>query len=318
MYWAKDLRDRVALYSGKRDGDSLTYRRPWEQRIREALEEDLFALYLQPIQDREGAVTRWEVLLRLTEPGGVAVPPAAFLDSAERSGLIHAIDRWVVSNAMEFAARYPADVPITLEINLSGKGIGDQELLRTIERNLEQLGVDASRLVFEVTETAAIADVEQAKAFISRLKQLGCSFALDDFGVGFSSFYSLKLLDVDYLKIDGSFIRNLANDHVDREVVTAITHMAHAMGMATVAEFVGDQATAQILRDIGVDYLQGYHVGMPVPAEQAFLDAQAITSEPAVHPVRWSDGSGGRRTLFRTARMKEIRGATAQRDFEAA
>ncbi|MFN0094922.1 MAG: putative bifunctional diguanylate cyclase/phosphodiesterase [Dehalococcoidia bacterium] len=315
MYWAKDLRDRVALYSSEREGDSLTYRQPWEQRIREGLEHDLFALYLQPIQDRMGGINRWEVLLRLIEPDGEAVPPGAFLDAAERSGLIHSIDRWVVQKSLEFAARYPADIPMSLEINLSGKGIGDQELLRLVEQGVEEHGIDSSRLIFEITETVAIADVEQAKAFITRLKAIGCRFALDDFGVGFSSFYSLKQLDVDYLKIDGSFIRNLANDPVDREVVTAITHMAHAMGVLTVAEFVGDAPTAEILREIGVDYLQGYHVGMPVPAEQAFLEAMAVTALPA---ARWSDGSGGRRSIFRTARMKEVRSVRPARTPEAA
>ncbi len=172
-------------------------------------------------------------------------------------------------------------------------------MLRIVESGIAELEIDASRLIFEITETAAIADVEQAKDFVSHLKRLGCRFALDDFGVGFSSFYSLKQLDIDYLKIDGSFIRNLASDPVDREVVTAITHMAHAMGMLCVAEFVGDAVTAALLAAIGVDYLQGYHIGRPEPATDVLAIASMramLLAETGVIPISESAARDLRRS----------------------
>ena len=255
----------------------------WERRIREALATDCFVLYAQPILDLRGdvphgaaatvasvaSVASYELLLRLHTEAGEVVLPGAFLDVAERSGLIRAIDRWVVRQAIGIiAAETAAGRQITLEVNLSGKSITDPELLPLIARELHQSGIDPADLVFEITETAAIADIDEARRFITTLKQLGCRFAIDDFGVGFSSFYYLKHLPVDYLKIDGSFVSNLARDLVDQHLVKAIVEVARGLGKQTIAEFVGDDQTVRLLRQFGVDFAQGYHTGRPRPVAE--------------------------------------------------
>ncbi len=242
----------------------------WERRIREALADDCFVLYAQPILDLHSAarprVSAYELLLRLRSEDGEVVLPGAFLDVAERSGLIRAIDRWVVRQAIGIvAAETAAGRRITLEVNLSGKSITDPELLPLIARELRASGIEPADLIFEITETAAIADIEEARRFIATLKELGCRFAIDDFGVGFSSFYYLKHLPVDYLKIDGSFVSNLPRDLVDQHLVRAIVEVARGLGKQTVAEFVGDDQTVRLLRQFGVDYAQGYHTGRPRP-----------------------------------------------------
>ena len=155
-----------------------------------------------------------------------------------------------------------------LNINLSGKSIGDLKLATLIEEALTQAGIDASRLNFELTETAAIANIEDAKAFASRLRARGCKFALDDFGAGFGSFYYLKNFPFDSLKIDGEFIRGLSSSSMDRLVIEAIVSIARGMGKTTVAEFVTDERTIHLLREIGVDFAQGYHIGMPRPVSE--------------------------------------------------
>ncbi len=250
----------------------------WERRIREALASDYFVLYAQPILDLRGAAPRdvssYELLLRLRTEDGEVVLPGAFLDVAERSGLIRAIDRWVVRQAIGIvAAEMAAGRQITLEVNLSGKSITDAELLPLIARELHGSGIDPGALVFEITETAAIADIEEARRFIATLKELGCRFAIDDFGVGFSSFYYLKHLPVDYLKIDGSFVNNLPRDLVDQHLVKAIVEVARGLAKQTIAEFVGDDQTVRLLRQFGVDFAQGYHTGRPRPVSE-LLDSR--------------------------------------------
>ncbi len=166
--------------------------------------------------------------------------------------------------------RCPTAEPLHLEVNLSGKALTDSRLLALIERELTATNVDPACLVWEITETTAIADIHRAKEFIGALKGLGCQFALDDFGIGFSSFYHLKHLPVDYLKIDGSFIRNLQHDPVDQHLVQAMVQVAKSLGKKTIAEFVENNATLEKLRTIGVDYVQGYGIGRPQPVAQAF------------------------------------------------
>jgi EAL domain-containing protein (putative c-di-GMP-specific phosphodiesterase class I) len=187
--------------------------------------------------------------------------PGDFLPPAERFGLAPAIDRWVV----ERAARLARDRRI--EVNLSGQSIGDQSLPDFIESELERSGGDPSNLIFEITETAAAHDLVQARALADRLTALGCGFALDDFGTGYGSFTYLKHLPVSYLKIDMDFVRNIAEDQSDRQVVKAIVDVARNFGIKTIAEGVESQVTLELLRGFGVDLVQGYHLGRPAPVE---------------------------------------------------
>jgi PAS domain S-box-containing protein/diguanylate cyclase (GGDEF)-like protein len=231
--------------------------------VRRALAEDRFTLYWQPIVELAGGeATQYELLLRMIGEDGAIVPPGAFIEVAERFGLIGDIDRWVITRAIRLLAERP---DVRLEVNVSGCSLSDAELPSFVERELIGSGVDPSRLVFEITETSAIADMEQAREFAERLTRLGCRFALDDFGAGFSSFHYLKYLPLDYLKIDGDFVRGLASSPTDRLVVKAMVDIARGMGMKTIAEFVEDAETVTLLRELGVDYSQGYHHGRPVP-----------------------------------------------------
>lgn len=256
--------NRFAVYSPaeeEREQANLA----WTARLRRALQEDRFRLHLQPILDlRLGRPTAYEALLRLVSETGEVVLPGAFLGPAERFGLMRDIDRWVVGRAVRLVAELgERSRDLRLHVNLSGKAVGDRELLALIERELAATGVPPDALVFEIVETAAVSTIREAQAFITALRALGCRFALDDFGVGFSSFTYLKHLPVDYLKIDGGFIRDLPHDPVDQHLVRAIVEVARGLGMRTVAEFVADGETVEILRRIGVDLAQGFHIGPP-------------------------------------------------------
>jgi diguanylate cyclase (GGDEF)-like protein/PAS domain S-box-containing protein len=268
MYRAKDDgRNRYSVFVPDADWQAqIESRIGWYQRIREAIENDLFVLHAQPILDLGcGEVTQFELLLRMAD-GSDLVLPGAFLDTAERTGLIQDIDRWVVKRAIGLIADHEAaGRDIRLEVNLSGKAFADAELLPMIQRELLERQIDPSRLVLEVTETAAIANIDEAQRFLRTLRGLGCGFALDDFGVGFSSFSHLKHLPVDYLKIDGSFIRDLSHNPVDQHLVRAMVGVARGLGKRTIAEFVTDEETLSLLREYGVDYAQGYHIREPGP-----------------------------------------------------
>jgi EAL domain-containing protein (putative c-di-GMP-specific phosphodiesterase class I) len=228
-------------------------------------------LYCQPILDLStNEIYQYELLLRLPdEDKGELLPPSAFLYGAERFGLIQSIDGWVVRKAIALIAEHAREgLKLVLNVNLSGKSIGDRKLVALIEETLAESGIDPARLTFELTETAAIGNIEDARTFACGLRARGCQFALDDFGAGFGSFYYLKNFPFDYLKIDGDFIRSFATSPMDRLVVEAIVSIARGMGKKTVAEFVADEETARILRDIGVDFAQGYHIGMPRPVSE--------------------------------------------------
>ena len=230
------------------------------RRLRDALAGDHFVLYCQPIVELEsGRVSQHEVLLRLLEDNH-HLGPEYFLAAAERFGMVREIDRMVVAESIAVLAAGGAG---TLNVNLSGASLGDEGLLRLIEDELAAAGVDPARLVIEVTETAAINDIGAAIGFADRLHALGCKLALDDFGVGFGSLYYLKHLPLDYLKIDGEFIRNLIASPRDRAMVAGMVTMAQNLGLRTVAEFVPDHATVVALRDLQVDCGQGYHLGEP-------------------------------------------------------
>jgi diguanylate cyclase (GGDEF)-like protein/PAS domain S-box-containing protein len=269
MYEAKEQgRNRVSVFAQQFDWRArIESRIGWQQRIREALDHDRFILHAQPILDlASGEITQYELLIRAVEVDGGLVLPGVFLGVAERSGLIQDIDRWVVRRAVAMiAAERDAGQALRLEVNLSGRAFSDPDLAGLIRHEIMAKAIDPSLLVLEVTETAAIANLDEAQRFIETLRAAGCSFALDDFGVGFSSFAHLKYLPVDYLKIDGSFIRDLSRSVVDQHLVRAIVDVARSLGKRTIAEFVEDEDTLALLREFGVDFAQGFHVGRPAP-----------------------------------------------------
>jgi diguanylate cyclase (GGDEF)-like protein/PAS domain S-box-containing protein len=278
MYEAKEAgRNRFALYTPGRGPQGQPSARQTEvEHLRTALRDDRFILYGQRIRDlRDGGAQQYEVLLRLRdEEGGEPLTPSTFLYVAERFGLIQAIDSWVTSQAIELIAESErAGRPLVLHVNISGKSIGDPRVVELAESALTGAGIDPSRLVFEMTETAAIANSEEANAFAHRLRARGCRLALDDFGAGFGSFYYLKNMPFDYFKIDGTLIRGLAASPMDQLVVAAIVGIARGMGKKTIAKFVTDEETIHLLETAGVDHAQGFHVGKPRPLRELVLSA---------------------------------------------
>jgi diguanylate cyclase (GGDEF)-like protein/PAS domain S-box-containing protein len=282
MYAAKDAGGNRYEVS-ESDGQHLTSmqaRLGWVDQIRRGLDDDRFVLFCQPIVHlATDEATQWELLLRLEGEDGELIPPAVFIPTAERFGMIQEIDMWVVKKAIHLLNEHryrPGG--LRLEVNVSGKSMGDSEIPDMVEREIAATGIDPSNLVFEITETAAIANMEQARAFADRLTSLGCRFALDDFGAGFSSFYYLKYLPLNYLKIDGDFITSLTSSVTDQLVVQSMVDIARGMGMKTIAEFVEAPETAAMLKDKGVDYSQGYYHGRPRPVAEEF-------GRPAAAPV---------------------------------
>lgn len=264
-YAAKDFgRNRVHVHQPE---DAELARRHgeirWVSRITEALQDDRLQLFRQsivPVSESEVADTHYEILVRMRDEEGNIVPPGAFIPAAERYNLMPAIDRWVISHAI--ACYEPG---VAYSINLSGTSLSDDSFLDFIRDQLSAPGVPPSAFCFEVTETAAIANLSQATEVIRELKELGCMFALDDFGSGLSSFAYLKNLPVDYLKIDGQFVQGMVDDPIDQAMVKSINEIGHVMGMRTIAEFVETQEILEALREIGVDYAQGYGIDKPHP-----------------------------------------------------
>ncbi len=266
-------RDRVLGYdpTGRSEIDE---RRAWTERVRQATERGLFVLTSQPIVNVEkGVATQHEILLRMRDDGGGLVEPGSFLATAERFGLIGGIDRWVTQQAVRLIAAHNAEGrELTLEVNLSGQTMGDARFPDEVRRELTSSGIDPASLIFEVTETAAVADMEHARLFAQNLTRVGCRFALDDFGAGYASFYYLKHLPISYLKIDGEFVKELPHSRTDQLIVRALVQACQGMGIKTIAEFVTDQTTMDTVRDLGVDFAQGYHLGKPEPVS-ALRDA---------------------------------------------
>jgi EAL domain-containing protein (putative c-di-GMP-specific phosphodiesterase class I) len=207
---------------------------------------------------------------------GEIYPPGAFLPAAERYNLISQIDNWVIEHAFQWMYEHPREVSdiAGFSINLSGLSLGDSGLLENIIRHLKSGRLPGSKIKFEITETAAIANMTNANTFIASLKEYGVEFALDDFGSGLSSFGYLKNLQVDYLKIDGMFVKDMLNDPIDYAMVKAINDIGHVMGIATIAEFVENDEILRRLEDIRVDYVQGYGVGRPVPIEDILYEEE--------------------------------------------
>ena len=272
-YLAKDKgRNRIQIHNP--DDAELRSRfgeMVWVQRIHEALEEERFCLYAQPILDLKSndAGLHAEILVRMRDRDGKLVQPFEFIPAAERYGLMPLLDRWIIRNS--FAALANADRQVTMcAINLSGASFNDEDFVDFIRDQLRISGVSPSLICFEITETAAITNLATADRFIRALKALGCSFALDDFGAGMSSFTYLKNLPVDFIKIDGSFVKQMLNDHTDRAIVDLIARLGEVMGKRTIAEFVENDAMIDMLRIMGVDYAQGYVISKPQPLNDVF------------------------------------------------
>ena len=264
----------------------------WAERIRTALKEDRFVLYEQPIMElARGTIARHEILLRMVGDDGEHIPPMEFLPVAERFGLVQAVDAWVVRNSIALIAEQASlGNELQLEVNISGASVTDPELLVTIEDELAATEINPGSLIFEITETAAIVNIPRARRFAERLAELGCRFALDDFGAGFGGFFYLKHLPFDTLKIDGEFVRGLATSARDQAMVKAIAQVAAELETQTVAEFVGDEATRELLRSYGVDYAQGYHIGKPRPIADTWPVPEPATL-PAAQAVLGAEDS---------------------------
>ncbi|MGA9409828.1 MAG: EAL domain-containing protein, partial [Roseobacter sp.] len=261
-------RNRIHTYR-ENDIDLMRRRKEmqWAARINTALEEARFELFRQAIMplQTEDSGAHYELLLRMRDEQGQVVSPDVFITAAERYGLMPAIDRWVIKNALRWLVS-EADERERLmmcSINLSGQSLVDDKFLPFVIDQFETSGLNPGKICFEITETAAIHNYAQASRFINSLRELGCRFALDDFGTGMSSFGYLKHFPVDFLKIDGSFVKEILHDPIDREMVRSINEIGHLTGKKTIAEFVETDEIITMLRGMGVDYAQGYGVHEP-------------------------------------------------------
>ncbi len=273
-YAAKDMgRNRVHVFHPT--DDALTQRHGemrWTTLITQALEQNRFVLYCQPIStlsDSAQHINHWEILIRMNDEDGNIIPPDSFIPAAERYNKMHSIDRWVIHNVFSAITDGCFNSTVSdkrvIAINLSGASLGDEGMLSYIRTTSEQFGISLHQICFEITETVAISNLTKATQFINELKKLGCRFSLDDFGSGLSSFGYLKNLPVDYIKIDGGFVKDMATDPIDHAMVEAINQIGHVMKIQSIAEWVENEETLSLLKQIGVDFAQGYHIGKPVP-----------------------------------------------------
>ncbi|MFZ2168665.1 MAG: EAL domain-containing protein, partial [Methylococcaceae bacterium] len=276
-YAAKDEgRNRVHVF--RPDDEALSLRHgemQWVSKIQQGLEQNRFCLYGQPIvpltNNDEGL--HFETLIRYQDDKGQIIPPGAFLPAAERYNLASALDRWVISHLFEWIAKTPNFLEnLSLcSVNLSGVSLSDESMLAFISEQFSLWAIPTHKICFEITETAAIANLSYATKFIHHLRERGCLFSLDDFGSGLSSFAYLKNLPVDFLKIDGFFVKDIVDDKVDFAMVKSINEVGHIMGKKTIAEFVENEQIFNLLSERGVDYAQGYGIGKPVPLDALTL-----------------------------------------------
>ncbi len=272
-YMAKDLgRNRIHVYQtedvdlAQRHGEMQ-----WVTRIQRALETDRFCLYAQAIVPLDGSTGKhYELLMRMIDENGTLIPPGAFLAAAERYNMMVEIDRWVIEKAFHSLADNLAFLEQIhfISINLSGQSLTEQNILDLVILQLNESGIESKKICFEITETAAITNMSAAMKFISNLKELGCQFALDDFGSGLSSFGYLKKMTVDYLKIDGMFVKDIVDDPIDYAMVKSINEIGQVMEMQTIAEFVENDEIEGMLRELGVNYAQGYGIEKPMPFDE--------------------------------------------------
>lgn len=262
-------RNRVHLYS-ETDFDVAARRGDvaWAPKLREALAENRFFLVFQPVvRLSDGLITHYEVLIRLRDDAGRVHGPGEFIPVAERMGMVIQIDRWVLENAIDFLCTLPEERDdVCLTLNLSGYSFNERNLPAIIQSKLTEAAIAPHRITFEITETATVANHRQCREMIEHIRALGCHFALDDFGAGFSSFDYVKKFPVDYLKIDGQFVQNLLDDETDQVLVKAMIEIARKLGKRTIAEFVDDSRVLALLHQLGVDFAQGYLLGRPEPS----------------------------------------------------
>jgi PAS domain S-box-containing protein len=287
----RDITEERAEHArAQRELNALT----WVGRIREALDEERFALYSQPIIPlKEGLPEGEELLLRMIGRDDEIIPPGDFLPSAEQYGLIGEIDRWVVTEAIRLAA-----AGSRVAANLSAESVGSADLLPLIEAELRATGADPDKMVFELTETALMKNLDRGEMFARRLVDLGCSIALDDFGTGFGSFTYLKKLPIRYLKIDIEFVHDLQHNSANQHLVKAIVNLAEGFGQKTIAEGVEDAETLELLREYGVDFAQGYYIGRPAPldSEVGVGSSDRHVAERVSWPRRLSPGTANIRS----------------------
>ncbi len=272
-FTAKDHgRNKMHIY--RKEDDELARRHTEMMRaagVTGALQEDRFRIYCQPIvalSPKNKESLHYELLIRLTDPKGDLIMPASFIPAAERYGLMSSLDRWVIRTAFHnYNDVFGEDSGVQIAINLSGNSLNDDSLLDFIKDEIAATKIDPGTVCFEITETAAISNLDQVSQLILELKRIGCRFALDDFGSGLSSFAYLKNLPVDYLKIDGSFVHDMIDDTIDHAMVEAINQVGHIMGIGTIAECAESDEVVEMLRELGVDYAQGFAMGRPVPIE---------------------------------------------------
>ena len=278
-YRAKDLgRNRIQEYRTE-DHEMALHRGEmrWVARLNQALKEDRFRLYAQAIVPVSDDTTQnFEILIRKIDLDGKEILPQEFLPAAEHYSLIEKIDAWVIKNVFHFLSSNPEllDKINFISINLSGPSISSAKLLKHIIALFKSSDVPAEKICFEITETVAISSMPIARSFMLNLKKLGCRFSLDDFGSGFSSFGYLKNLPVDYIKVDGMFVQDIAHNEFDFSIVKSINEIAHVLGMKPIAEYVENEEISTLLKSMGIDFLQGNGVSKPIPLEdiQRYLD----------------------------------------------
>jgi len=255
----------------------------WVQRISEAFEQDRFRLYsqtIQPLSKTAGTPCFQEILIRMLDESGELLLPGAFLTAAERYNLMPTIDRWVVRTLFARLSTHKGELDdrTVYFVNVSGPTLSDEHFLDFVIDQFSQAPLPPERICFEITESAAILNLPHATRFITVLRNMGCRFALDDFGTGISSFGYLKNLHVDYLKIAGSFVLSMGTDGPDFAMVESINHIGHVMNLNTVGEWAESAAVIEQLRLMGVDYVQGYAVSLPIPLEEHLIG----TIHPAI------------------------------------
>jgi diguanylate cyclase (GGDEF)-like protein/PAS domain S-box-containing protein len=270
MYEAKRTGgDRVGMYS-RRLPPRMKGRDSWAEQIRSALDEDRIVLYRQPVVElASGQVNRYELLLRMRTPTGDIVPPDAFLPAAERFDLIQTLDCRAALEAIRLISEPGWNgEPLPLEVNVAAKTIDDPSFLEAVEEALRETGADPANLIFETSEQVAVADLKRARAFSEQVRDLGCGFALDNFGSGFGSFFYLKHLPVHHIKIGGHLVGGLSASRIDREIVRSIVGVAKTLKRQTVGERVDDERTLTLITELGVDCAQGFHLGTPMPVDR--------------------------------------------------
>ncbi|PHR57080.1 MAG: signaling protein [Arcobacter sp.] len=276
-YQAKE-KGRNCIHLATRDDKKMQERRgemQWLAKLTQALEEDMFRLYVQPIKPlmhKESSIAHYEVLIRLEDKEGKIISPMAFIPPAERYGMMQRIDRWVIEEVFrQYTILHEKSNKLySFSINLSGTSLNYEGLGGFIEDMFKRYSVPFKSICFEITETAAVANLGLALKFINRMRELGCKFSLDDFGSGLSSFSYLQNMPVDYLKIDGAFVCDIDVNEVNRAMVKSINEISHVMGMKTICEFVENKAVEDILKEMDVDFAQGYYYAKPKPIESLY------------------------------------------------